>query len=181
MRYDGLKRKTFMNDPDCGISTNVYDEASNLIETVDAKGQRITYTYDGVNRILTEDYHDETSPEFSYHRSPDVTYHYDQPSASVPQGDGTRATARNAKGALTYVEDTVGEEHTSFDARGRVEWSVKRILDPELSPTLAPELSNLVAYKTAFDYDSVDRVTRMVYPDNDQVTYQYNARSLLDR
>ena len=52
----------------------VYDEASNLIETIDAKSQRITYTYDGANRILTEDYHDENSPEFSYHRSPDVAY-----------------------------------------------------------------------------------------------------------
>jgi len=180
MRYDGLKRKTFMNDPDCGVSTNIYDDASNLIETVDAKGQRITYTYDGVNRTLTDDYHDDNSTEFSYHRSPDVTYHYDEPAASVDQGDGTRATARNVKGALAYVEDITGEEHTSFDARGRIEWTVKRILDPELSPTLTPESSKLVAYKTAFEYDSVDRVTRMIYPDNDEVTYQYNARSLLD-
>jgi YD repeat-containing protein len=180
MRYDGLKRKTIMNDPDCGVSTRIYDEASNPIETVDAKNQRITYAYDGVNRILTEDYHDENSPEFSYHRSPDVTYHYDEPTASLDQGDGTRATARNVKGALAYVEDTICEEHTSFDARGRVEWTVKRIVDPELSPTLVPESSKLVAYKTAFEYDSLDRVTRMIYPDNDEVTYQYNARSLLE-
>lgn len=180
MRYDGLKRKTFMNDLDCGMSTNVYDEASNLIETIDAKTQSITYTYDGANRILTEDYHDEGSPEFSYRRSPDVVYHYDEPPASVDQGDGSRATARNVKGALAYVEDTTGEEHTSFDARGRIEWTVKRILDPEISPTLSPDSSKLVAYRTAFEYDSMDRVTRMVYPDNDEVKYQYNARSLLD-
>jgi YD repeat-containing protein len=180
MRYDALKRKTFMNDPNCGVSTNVYDEASNLIETVDAKGQHVTYTYDGVNRILNEDYHDENSPEFSYHRSPDVTFHYDEPAASIDQGDGTRATARNVKGALAYAEDTSGEEHSSFDARGRVEWTVKRIVDPELSPKLAPESSKLVAYKTALDYDSLDRVTRIIYPDNDEVTYRYNARSLLD-
>jgi len=180
MRYDGLKRKTFMNDPDCGISTNVYDEASNLIETVDAKNQRITYTYDGVNRILSEDYHDENSPEFSYHRSPDVRYHYDEPVESLDQGDGTRATARNVKGGIAYIEDTTGEEHTSFDDRGRIEWTVKRIMDPDLSPTLAPESSKLVAYKTRFEFDSLDRVTRMIYPDNDEVTYQYNARSLLD-
>jgi RHS repeat-associated protein len=180
MRYDGLKRKTFMNDPDCGISTNVYDEASNLIETVDAKSQRITYTFDGVNRILTEDYHDENSPEFSYQRSPDVLYHYDEPAVSLDQGDGTRVTARNVKGGIAYIEDTTGEEHTSFDERGRMEWTVKRILDPELSPTLAPDSSKLVAFKTTFKFDSMDRVTRMLYPDNDEVTYQYNGRSLLD-
>jgi YD repeat-containing protein len=180
MRYDGLKRKTFMNDPDCGISTNVYDEASNLIESVDAKGQRITYTYDGVNRMLSEDYHDENSPEFSYHRSPDVRYRYDEPVVSLDQGDGTRATARNVKGGIAYIEDTTGEEHTSFDDRGRIEWTVKRILDPELSPTLAPDSTKLVAYKTRFEFDSLDRVTRMIYPDNDEVTYRYNERSLLD-
>jgi YD repeat-containing protein len=62
LRYDGLKRKIWMNDPDSGISTNAYDDASNLTETTDAKNQRISYTYDGANRMLTEDYHDENSP-----------------------------------------------------------------------------------------------------------------------
>ncbi len=180
MHYDGLRRKLSMNDPDAGVSTNRYDAASNLIEAVDAKGQRITYTYDGINRMLTEDYHDENSPEFSYHRSPDVIFHYDAPAASLDQGDGTRATARNTKGAVAYIEDTTGEEHTSFDPRGRVEWTVKRVLDPEPSATLEPASATLVSYRTAFEYDSMDRVTRLIYPDNDEVTYRYNARSLLE-
>src|SRR5262249_2656599 len=138
MQYDGLKRKTFMNDPDCGMVSYKFDDASNLLETTDAKRQRITYTYDGANRILTQDYQDENSTEFSHHRSPEVTFHYDVPADAVDQGDGTRATARNSKGMLAYVEDTSGEEHTSYDARGRVEWAVKRIPDPvlaSLSPT----------------------------------------------
>ena len=41
--------------------------------------------------------------------------------------------------------------------------------------------SNLVSYATRFDYDSLDRVTRLSYPDNDEVTYVYNNRSLLQR
>src|SRR4030095_12355552 len=49
MTYDGLKRKTFMDDPDRGHIIDIYDEASNLSETIDAKSQHITYTYDGVN------------------------------------------------------------------------------------------------------------------------------------
>src|SRR5262245_59922700 len=109
-----------MNDPDAGISTDRYDDASNVAETVDAKGQRITHTYDGANRVLTEDYKDETSSEFSYHRSPDIAYHYDAPAGPVDQGDNSSATARNTKGKLAWVEDTSGREHVSFDARGRV-------------------------------------------------------------
>jgi len=180
LRYDGLKRKTFMNDPDAGISTNVYDAASNLIEFVDARQQRITYAYDGANRVLHEDYHDEQSPEHSYGRSPDVTFHYDDPAAAVDQGDGSHATAWNTKGLLAWVEDTSGEEHTSFDARGRVEWTVKRLPDPVLSASLDPASAILVAYRTGFEYDAMDRVTRMVYPDNDAVAYRYNARGLLE-
>jgi len=178
MQYDGLKRRTFVNDSDAGISTHRYDDASNLLESVDAKNQRIRFTYDGVNRLLTEDYEDESSPEFSYHRSPDVRYFYDQPAGAIDQGDGARSTAQNTKGLLAYVIDASGEEHISYDARARVAWTVKRLPDPRLGNAAT---AGLIGYKTGFDYDSLDRLRRVVYPDNDQVTYQYNPRSLFDR
>ena len=180
LRYDGLKRKTWMNDPDAGISTNVYDHASNLMETIDAKNQRITYTYDGANRMRTEDYHDENSPEFSYQRTPDVTFHYDVSPGPIDQGNGSTATGRNLKGMIAWVEDNSGQEHTSYDARGRAEWSVKRVPDPVLNSNLNSQVLILVSYQTRFDYDSMDRVTRMVYPDNDEVSYAFNARGLLE-
>ncbi|HVV70782.1 MAG TPA: hypothetical protein VHI52_04665, partial [Verrucomicrobiae bacterium] len=177
MQYDGLKRKLSTSDPDRGSMFFTYDDASNLKSTVDAKGQHIVYTYDGANRILTEDYLDEASPEFSYHRTPDVAWFYDQGAASVDNGDGTRATARNTKGMLAYVVDTSGEEHNSYDERGRVEWTIKRVPDPFLQVSNASP--PLVAYRTGFQYDSMDRVTRLTYPDNDQVSYEYNPRGLL--
>lgn len=180
MAYDGLKRKTAMSDPDRGNVSFVYDDASNIKATLDAKEQQILYTYDGANRLLTEDYLDDNSPEFSYHRSPDVACFYDEPLPSVDNGDGTRSTARNTKGMLAYVVDTSGEEHNSYDERGRVEWTIKRIPDPLLqsSSTASPPL---LSYRTQFDHDSMNRVTRMVYPDNDQVSYEYNSRGLLQR
>src|SRR5207249_4696629 len=39
----------------------------------------------------------------------------------------------------------------------------------------------LVSYKSAFAYDSLDRVTTLTCADNDQVSYIYNARNLLQR
>jgi YD repeat-containing protein len=194
MEYDGLKRKTFMNDLDRGIMQYVYDDASNLRETIDAKNQRITYTYDGANRILTEDYHDEGFP-FSAEKvydaartiSPsnraDVVYFYDAPMPDLPQGDNTTATAHNVKGTLAYVWDLSGEEHTSYDARGRVEYTVKRIPDPVFWTNRAVAISPywLVSYKTGFEYDALDRVWRLTYPDLDQVTYEYNERNQLKR
>jgi RHS repeat-associated protein len=175
IQYDGFKRKRVVHDPDQGTTTNVYDDASNLTEQTDGKGQRISYTYDGINRVLTEEFHDENSTDFSYGRTPDVRYVYDSPAGPIDQGDGTVATAQNTKGFLSYVIDVTGEEHNSYDERGRVEWVAKRVADPLQNP------ASLVSYTTRFEYDTLNRVTRMQYPDNDEVTYDYNSRSLLQR
>ena len=56
VHYDGLSRKTFMNDPDRSWMWWAYDDAGNVIRTRDAKFQEIAYEYDGVNRILNEYY-----------------------------------------------------------------------------------------------------------------------------
>jgi RHS repeat-associated protein len=181
MEYDGLKRKTKASDPDQGTTVYLYDDASNLKETIDAKGQHIAYTYDGVNRVLTEDYQDEASTEFSYHRSPDVSYFYDRPAGAIDMGDRSAGTARNTKGRLAYVLDASGEEHTSYDERGRVEWTTKRIPDAGNGLPLIPLPSTLVSYTTRYSYDSMDRVAQMVYPDNDAISYVYNARGLLQQ
>jgi RHS repeat-associated protein len=182
MAYDGLKRKTFMNDPDRGVMHFKFDDASNLTDTTDAKGQRTTYTYDGANRIRTEDYLDEGQPvsrNFAYNpllpvsltNRADVVYFYDTPLANLDVGDGTLATATNVKGKLAHVWDLSGEEHTSHDARDRVAWVVKRVRDPLHG--------QLVSYRTGFDYDAMDRLTSLTYPDNDAIGYRYNDRSLL--
>ncbi|HWQ90992.1 MAG TPA: toxin TcdB middle/N-terminal domain-containing protein [Clostridia bacterium] len=173
-QYDGLRRKVFMNDPDRGTMIYTYDDGSNLRGTVDAKLQHIQYSYDGVNRLLSEDYLD------SIGRSPDVTYHYDVPYTNVPVGDGTFSTGQNTKGKLAWVQDLSGEEHTSYDARGRVESVIKRIPDPQfLSISNVQPSSVLVSYRTEFAYDSLDRMVGLTYPDNDEVGYLYNARNLL--
>jgi RHS repeat-associated protein len=178
--FDGLNRMTSSSDPNRGLTRWLYDEASNLIESSDAKGQRVTCTYDGVNRILTKDFHDEGGEGFSYGRSPDVLFHYDSPYLDLPQGDASVATANNLAGALAWVEDHAGDEHSSFDARGRTEWTVRRIDnsmvtgDPGTSAGLTP-------YRTAFAYDVAGRIVRMTYPDFDEVTFEYNERGLLRR
>jgi RHS repeat-associated protein len=175
MAHDALGRRMFMNDPDRGVMQYVYDHASNLIETRDAKNQRITYSYDGANRILAEDYDDgRPAPAWrGTNSTPDVVYHYDTPVPDLELGDGAIATARNTKGSLAYVWDLSGEEHTSFDQRGRAEYVVKRVADPVHQ--------QLVAFTTRYSYDSADRLTRLVFPDNDEITYQYNDRTLLQR
>lgn len=80
--------------------------------------------------------------------------------------------AENTLGRLAWVHDQSGEEHTSYDAHGRAEWTIKRIID-----TGPGDLRN---FYTAQEYDAMDRVTRLTYPDQTYVTYAYNARGLLE-
>jgi RHS repeat-associated protein len=190
-QYDALSRKTFMNDPDRGIMRWDYDLASNVTNTIDAKGQQIVYSYDGANRLLTENYLDgnplppwrKTSPlpggEGSAVRA-SVVYHYDLPLSNVDAGDTTAVTAQNTLGKLAWVEDLSGEEHTSYDARGRVAYTIKRLPDLQfLYATNAGLNQPLVSYMTSFTYDSLDRMTSLTYPDNDAISYAYNNRNLL--
>lgn len=192
--FDGLKRRLSVNDPDRGTVSYTYDDASNRIQTTDAKNQVVSYFYDGLNRIIGEDYRDEGasfSANHSYNPSqpittanrPDVAFFYDQPVANLDQGDDTVGTARNTIGRLAYVWDLSGEEHHSYDIRGRPEYTIKRLPDPVRYPSLmgsnAPANPALVSYKTSMLFDSASRISNVTYPDNDQVTYQYSARSLL--
>ncbi len=178
MTYDGLNRKTEMNDPDRGLMRYAYDDAGNLIETTDAKDQRITFTYDGANRILSKDYHD-TNPRFAEFEParpitptnrPDVAYFYDTPETHLDVGDGTTMTTHNTVGFLATIWDLTGEEHFDYDERETTTAVVKRVLDPRHG--------RLVSYRTGYRSDPLNRVTRVTYPDDDFIEYEYNERGL---
>ena len=178
MRHDGLGRRIALHDVNRGLLRFSFDAAHNVVETLDAKGQRITYGHDGLNRLISEDYHD-TGRSFSSGRDydpqrpmsdvnrPDVLYTYDSPVGPVDLGDGRTVLSANALGFLVSVSDLSGEEHLSYDDRGRVAWEVKRIGsagDPA------------AGYLTTMMHDAADRLIGIGYPDGTRVVYEYDAR-----
>ena len=183
--YDGLGRLTGLDDPNRGRMDYTFDSASNLVKSVDHKGQVILQTYDGVNRLITEDYLDEGTPTsygflydplkpISPDNRPDVAYFYDVSQTDLDLGDGTKGRGVQVMGRLSHVWDLSGEEHFSYDERGRTSWQVKRLPDMELEHIL-------VSYQTSYSFDSLDRMTRLGYPDGDYVRYAYNDRGLVER
>ncbi len=162
MRFDALGREIFMNDCDRGHMTNTYDAVGNLLSTVDAKSQRIEYTYDGANRLLSEDYIDNASP-LSLHRTPDVAYHYDRPSVDYPW-------LANTRGQLAWVEDLTGTTYHGFDARAYVERLIKRINQAD---------GTMRDFTTATLSDSLGREYQTNYPDGSVVRRCYDERGLL--
>jgi len=211
--YDALGRKIWMNDPDKGQMHYTYDDAGNLIKTIDAKNQTIIYEYDGINRMIAEYYESNTS-------KPDVEYHYDLPSGPLDKGPyfqnnlsyiiahailfnkeyrqdydlnndqqidvsdvvkaarenimatGGLTQAENTKGLLAWVKDQSGETHFSYDGRARNKWTIRRIH----SENHQAELN----FYTENEYDSMDRVTQLIYPDGSSIHYKYNNRALLE-
>ena len=70
--YDGLGRRTSaedlhaIGDGTFGKWFYEYDNADNLASTTDSKSQNVRYTYDNINRVLTEDLYGVGSTEIAY-------------------------------------------------------------------------------------------------------------------
>ena len=78
-------------------------------------------------------------------------------------------------GFLTYSVDLAGEEHTSYDERGRVEWVVKRIPDPrEYVPEIPEDLSKICM--KALTRDLSDRYQHAGEMGFDLERYMYHDR-----
>jgi RHS repeat-associated protein len=183
MTYDGMGRLIALNDPNQGVTTYAYDAAGNLTSRIDALRREIAYTYDGANRKLTEDQRDETetySLGYAYNpeqpltedNRPDIAYFYDDPVPDLDLGDGTTGTAENTLGRLAFIWDQAGEHHTSYDNRARITWTMRSLRDPRSE--------QLSGYQTQMEYDAMDRVVAVLYPDGDRVDYAYNERGLME-
>ncbi len=159
MRYDGLGRLLQQDDPNQGVTRYTHDDSGNVIRTEDALGQVVETTYDAANRPLVETLrYTDGRPTVVNAR-----YHYD--------GDlNTRYPgATNTLGRLAAVEDQVGSLHYAYDGRGNVTASLRHFADEELT------------FVTRSEFDAMNRMTRLIYPDGTAVGYEYDAGGLLRR
>jgi RHS repeat-associated protein len=91
-------------------------------------------------------------------------------SSSAPSAGSIQSA--NTLGRLAWVRDQSGEEHLSYDARGRAVWKLKRFQTPGETEMLSFFVENA--------FDSMDRLTRHVYADGTHIDYHYNTRGLLE-
>ncbi|MCP4111453.1 MAG: hypothetical protein GY749_38985 [Desulfobacteraceae bacterium] len=188
MNFDGMGRKTYMDDPDKGEMSYQYDDAGNLIQTADNKGQVVTYSYDYANRIKTEN-----------HNGVRVAYHYD---ADIPLN---RNDLQNTLGRLVYVEDEAGIICFSYDARGNVAFKSRKageyefLLGMEYDATdritrmIYPDgefvnyeynsmnqLYNVSDYIDKINYNASGQKTEFVYANGLESAYEYDIRQRLE-
>ena len=188
MRYDSLGRMVlnvdpnttvaFKSVPDADVSAGTmkawryaYNDAGDLVGTSDARGCGVNFDYDGVGRLLSEDY----SPCESHHalysnpqddglEAQEVIYSYD--TSAAPGGLPAPPTLTVVSesfyaGQLAAVWDRGAVRYTSFDGRGRAFETHAKIAAPlsqrsqttgALADRYAPRW-----YKREMRYDSADR------------------------
>ncbi|MAT93025.1 MAG: hypothetical protein CME59_10535 [Halioglobus sp.] len=140
---DGLGNLKQVASPDSGTTSYTYDAAGNRLGMIDGRGVETRYTYDALNRLTGVTY--PTEPEKN------ISYLYD-----------TSSGCSFCVGRLAEIIDSSGATGFAYDFAGRV---IRR----DQAVTLPGQSS--VTLSTHFEYDSVGRLLRMVYPGGASVEY----------
>ncbi len=153
--YDALDRLTQVDGPN-GTLSYAYDANGNRTAIVYPGGQTVTYAYDAASRLVSvTDWASRTT-----------TYAYDaagRPTAMAYPNGVDAAYAYDGAGRLLSLV------HTAPDSS--VIASANYTLDPVGNRLSMTDLDGVSAYT----YDSLNRLTRVVYPDGEQVDYVYDS------
>jgi RHS repeat-associated protein len=153
-QYDMLGRCMVRIHPDAGTNQYTYDLAGNLTRMVTASlGQNkaaITYAYD-FNRVT----------DISYPQNPENNVHYTY---------GVAGAAFNRAGKVVVQEDASGAQEFFYGSLGEMVKDVRTIVIPRFGQQ---------TFVTQWNYDTWNRLTSMIYPDSEVVSYAYNVGGTL--
>ncbi|MGZ9211666.1 MAG: RHS repeat-associated core domain-containing protein [Candidatus Binatia bacterium] len=190
MKYDTFGRLVHNQEPNTGNNWRyVWDLAGKLVGTSDARGCGKNLYYDGLGRMLGEDYSPCLASQPAY--SPtnlasgeglETLFRYDtyEPD-QVSHEPGFVDDDRNALGDLVAVLDRGSHTRFNYDARGRVRQTSRQIAKPDGSG-YEPHW-----YAQRSDYDVGDRLIRRTtgvdLPDllmngSSEERYTYSERGL---
>ncbi|MCK6622655.1 MAG: FG-GAP-like repeat-containing protein [Calditrichia bacterium] len=157
--YSSLSRKTSIKDPDLGKWIFLYDLNGNLVKQTDNKGYEIKFFYDNLNRISRKEYPDHSIEEFFYDRYPVLPGNDCGSQRTIDRGE-------NLLGRLTMVKEKDITTKYHYDKVGRVTKTERKI--------------NNSWYSVESEYDALDRVTKLIYPDGEtvEITYEQSGKIL---
>ena len=165
--YDTLGNLTTVTDCQGHATTMTYDSLGRKTSMTESNMGTWNYVYDDVGNLKEQTDNKQQTITFDYDninrlisKSTGVTYIY---SDNLKGGD---SPAANGIGRLDRVTYPGGEASFSYDALGR-EVSSSKIIDG-------------VTYTVSRDYDSLDRLKKVVYPDGQIVKYKYNKQGGID-
>jgi RHS repeat-associated protein len=157
--YDLLGRRTSTTTPDGGEVEYGFDPEGKLVSkttpNLRADGTEITYAYD-FGRLTVIDHPDGT---------PDVSYTYGTPDDGI-----------NGAGRVVRQEDGSRIVTSEYAASGAVSSQVHEMKYHNWF-NAGPDKSEFQTTMT-FEYDGLGRIASLVYPDGEELTYDYDAGGL---
>ncbi|MEP7181304.1 MAG: RHS repeat-associated core domain-containing protein [Betaproteobacteria bacterium] len=139
-RYDVLNRLVENEYPGGEIEKSVYDAVGNPVALTRPDGKMITFTYDALNRVTRKALPAGVNVDYTYN------------------GDGQRASARDARGLTTYAYDNIGRLASVKHPGGEV---VSLTRDPNGNLTSLASPTATISY----DYDALNRLVQVTAPE----------------
>jgi RHS repeat-associated protein len=147
--YDMLGRKVEVNHPDKGTTRYKYDNV-NLIEVQ-------TQNLINENKFIKYKYY--------YNRLMSVVFPEMPNGENLSNVDYEYGDSENQTGRVITIHDATGFQKLKYGVMGETIEIDRTIVAPNL-PTRN--------FKTTFDYDSFNRIQKLIYPDGESLSYLYN-------
>ncbi|MEQ8681341.1 MAG: SpvB/TcaC N-terminal domain-containing protein [Cyclobacteriaceae bacterium] len=152
--YDNFGRRISRDHPDAGETLYTYDLAGNLTE------------------LLTANLAEDAGPiryKYEFERLTDIEYPINTEN-NVHYTYGETGAEFNRAGRIVVQEDASGAQEFFYGPLGEVVKNIRTIVIPSFEEQ---------THVTEWTYDTWNRLTSMVYPDGEEVTYDYNTDGLL--
>ena len=171
--YDALSRVVEVLHPNEHISTYKYDMLGNVIETKTPDAGTVTAEYTPHGQILsrTTANGEVVSYNYDFERLKSVAYSL-HPNDSIVYTYGDTLAENFQKGRLLSVTYPMGSEEYTYGNMGEVVKTVKTIV-------IDDQIDKVHTYTSEFEYDSWNRIQKMIYPDGEVVDYAYYANGEL--
>ncbi len=149
--YDNFGRRTSINNPDTGLVSYAYDAAGNLVRKVTP------------NQLKRGAF---TSYRYTFNRLDRIDYK-DMP--SVIYTYGSPGAGNNRAGRIVTVENGNMKEERSYGKMGETVKTVRSI----------KQANSWTSYEMKYAWDNLGRMTQLIYPDGEILSYTYNRGGLL--
>jgi RHS repeat-associated protein len=198
LSFDTLGQLRRNAEPNTGNNWRyAWDGAGRLVGTSDARGCGVDIHYDGLNRVVGEDYSpcragqpDYTPANLATGEGLEVQYRYDTYEAGQASSEpGFGESSAFARGRLVAVHDRGSHTRFNYDNRGLVRRVSRRLAKPPAHATAAAPYTDHW-YKSRLDYDDADQLVRrttgadvlemLALDGKSEETYAYNTRGLLE-
>ena len=155
-KYDMLGRKIEINNPDKGTTNYQYDFSGNLTNlrtaNLNSTGSSISYIYD-YNRLINIIFPENSDGTLNISN---VEYQYD------------------SFGRLVHRQDATGYQSFDYGNMNEIVADTRVVVTPSLSTPIR-------TFTSFYKYDSWNRMMSMTYPDNEEVTFQYDLGGNLNK